>query len=304
MSFDTAGNIIADSAVELGLVAFANKPSDVFGSTDPNIGLLCQLIKSVGRDLMREHQWTNLQNFWVFQTTSSVGRYALPSDYDRVIDQTTWNRSIRLPLQPASPQVFEYLKGRMASTTYNILWRVLQGKFHAYPDDTTPGSYTISYEYMSRWWVIPSGTQSATAGPWLPGVAYSSSTPDYVLSGGNIYRCTQSGTSGTTAALAATSGTITDGTCHWTYVSAAGADTSTANNDTIQFDPQLVRAALKYTFRAERGLEAQGALSEYQSSLSKAISADTIAPVLSFTPGSFSEPLLGPWNLPTTGTTS
>jgi hypothetical protein len=220
LAFDTALNIVADCAVELGLVSFSSKPTDVFGSTNPAIGQLCQLLKSVGRSLLREKQWTQLQSFWLFSTTANQGRYALPSDFDRAIDQTAWNRSTRLPMGgPLSPQAFEFLSSRLTGTTYNLFWRLLQGKLHTYPDTSTPSGYVVSYEYISRWWVVPSGT-TAAIGPWLPGATYAASA--VALSGGNLYRTAAGGTSGSYSP-AGTSGTITDGgIADWTYVSAAG----------------------------------------------------------------------------------
>lgn len=301
MAYDTALNIIADSAVELGLVPFSSKPSTVFGSTDPNLGQLCQLLKSVGRDLVREYQWTQLQNQWLFSTVTNTSRYALPSDYDRVIDQTAWNRSNRLPLGgPISPQAFQFLSARLVGISWNILWRVLQGKFQAYPADTTPGSYVIAYEYVSRWWAIPSGVVAPSAGPWLPNVAYLLN--DSVQSGGNRYLCVTPGTSGTTANPSATAGVVNDGTAQWEYVSAAGADTATADGDTILFDPQLVRAALKLAFKKEKGFDTASAQTDYDEALMKAKSADTVAPVLYWNRPLATEPLIGPWNLPINGT--
>lgn len=299
---DTALNIIADAAVELGLVAFGSKPTDVFGSSDPNLGQLCQLLKSVGRDLMREREWTALQSSWVFSTASNVSRYALPTDYDRTIDQTQWNRSNRLPVIPISPQAFQFMRARLVGITWNILERTLQGKFQAYPDDTTPGGYVIAYEYVSRWWVLPSGTKAATAGPWIPGVTYSAN--DTVASGGNLYTCTVGGKSGTTANPSGTSGAIVDGTATWAYTSAAGADTVTANGDTILFDSQMVKDALKLAWKLEKGLDASAAQGAFNDSLSKAKSADTVAPILYFNRPTFTEPLLGPWNLPINGQVS
>lgn len=300
MAFDTALNIIADAAVELGLVSYASKPTVAFGSTDPNIGQLCQLLKSVGRDLMREHQWTQLQSQWLFSTTTNVGLYALPGDYDRVIDQTAWNRSNRMPLGgPISPQEWQFMKGRLVGITFNLLWRVLQGQFLAYPDDTTPGSYAIAYEYVSRWWVRPSGTSASTKGPWLANVTYA--TNDTVTSGGNLYKCTTGGLTSTTQALTGTGGAITDGAAVWSYQSVAGADVATNDQDTVLFDPQLVLAALKLQFRRAKGLDVAGAQADYDEAIRKAKTADVVAPVLYFNRPTFAEPLLGPWSLPISG---
>ena len=105
MAWDTAGNIINDAATELGLQAFQAKAADPFASTDPNMGQLCQLLKSVGRDLAKRREWTHLRAIHTLTTVEGVGWYALPADFGRMINQTGWNRTNRLPLGgPLSPQ--------------------------------------------------------------------------------------------------------------------------------------------------------------------------------------------------------
>jgi hypothetical protein len=220
--FDTAVNIINDAAVELGLIPYASKVANPFTSQDSNLGQLCQLLKSVGRKLVRETQWTGLTQTHTFNTVLNQGRYALPSDFDRVIDNTGWNRSNRLALGgPLSPQEFEFFKARQVGVVFNLLWRLLQGKFHAFTDNTTPGGYAIAFEYVSRWWVLPQPQPSATQ--WLTNTVYSANA--YVFNAGNVYQTTTGGTSGATAPTH-TSGTVSDGGVQWTYVSAYVGTTS------------------------------------------------------------------------------
>lgn len=303
MAFDTAANIIGNAAVELGLTTRAAVNGwDPFASTDPNVGQLCALLTTAGRDLVRRHEWSTLTNTWLFQTVTNQGFYGLPVDLDRILDQTGWNRTNRLPLGgPVSPQAFEFLKARLVGVTWNLLWRLLQGNFQAYPDDVTPGSYAIAYEYVGRWWAIAAGTQAVNRGPWTPNVAYSSLTPDYVVSGGRIYKCTTSGQSGTTAAPAGTGAGIVDGTCVWQHISVAGQDSTTAKGDVLQFDPQLLKSALKLAWKKEKGFDATAAQADFDHDLEMALNADILAPVLSFSVSQYQEPLLSLDNLPLAG---
>lgn len=302
-SFDTANNIVNDVAVELGLVAFNSTSSDVFASTDPNIGQLCQLLKSVGRGLVREAAWSQLRQTYTFSTSSGTARYALPADFDRVLDQTAWNRTNRLPLGgPMSPQLQEFLRARLVGVSWNILWTTLQGKFHAFPDEgNTPDAYVIAYQYVSGFWCKTATQDGYGSEPWLPNTTYSTSA--YVVAGGRAYQATVGGTTSTTGpGPTHTSGTATDGTVTWTYVAASGQDTTTAKTDVIYLDKQLVTRALKLAWLSEKKLDTTSALADYERALFQAKAADTQAPVLSFTQHSFAEPLLGPWNLPTNGT--
>jgi hypothetical protein len=159
-AWDTAANIINDAAVEMGLIPFTGKLTDPFTSGDANIGRLCQLLKSVGRDLQRVKQWTHLQKECSFTTVQGTATYSLPSDFERMIDQTWWNRTNRLPLGgPLSPQEWQYLKARLVGVVFTVLFRPLDGQISLYPDTNTPGGYDIAFEYVSRWWV---GTSTAT----------------------------------------------------------------------------------------------------------------------------------------------
>lgn len=165
MAWDTAANIVNDAAVELGLISFQSKPADPFGSTDPNLGLLCQLLKSAGRELLgeKDNGWTHLQTEHTFTTVQGTYQYDLPTDFYRMVPQSGWNRTNRLPLAgPLSPQEWQYLQGQLAGVVFTVLFRPAQQKLWLYPSTNTPGGYTIAFEYLSRNWVQPQGQSSAT----------------------------------------------------------------------------------------------------------------------------------------------
>lgn len=64
VAYDTAGEIIADAALELGLGVI----TDPYGSADVNILQLCGLLKSGGRKLVFERDWTYLTQEYLFVT--------------------------------------------------------------------------------------------------------------------------------------------------------------------------------------------------------------------------------------------
>ena len=162
MGFDAAGTIVNDAAVELGLIAA--RLADPFSSTDNNIAQLCQFLKTAGRDIIREKQWTQNQAEYSFTTVLNTPSYALPPDFLRMIDQTYWDRTNRLPLGgPLSPQEWQYLKARQVGVVFTILFRPKLQKIYVYPDTGTPAGHVIAFEYMSSYWVQPSGQVAATA---------------------------------------------------------------------------------------------------------------------------------------------
>src|SRR5688500_4117237 len=107
--FDTADNIINSAALELGLLPSA--VSNPFASTDPAILQLCALLNRVGRMLVRARPWSWLTKEYTFNTAGGTASYALPSGFDRMKDQTHWNRTTALPLGgPASPWSWQMMK--------------------------------------------------------------------------------------------------------------------------------------------------------------------------------------------------
>lgn len=150
MAWDSAANIINDAAVELGLLA-ADVP-EPFDSTDPNIIQMCRLLKSIGQDMVREFPWSHLQRTNVFTTSEGVETYQMPGDFGRLIDQTEWNRTWRMPLLgPLNAQSWQFLKAWNVTGIAYRYFRV-QGTnllLHNVPT----ASEVLAYEYISLYWV-------------------------------------------------------------------------------------------------------------------------------------------------------
>ena len=150
MAWDTAANIISDAAVELGL-ATADIP-EPFASTDPNIAQLCRLLKSIGQDLVRDFPWSHLQKTNVFTTSVGVEEYQAPDDFARLIDQTEWNRTWRMPLLgPLNAQSWQFLKAWNVLGIAYRYFRVLGDKVLIHNVPTA--AEVLAYEYVSRYWV-------------------------------------------------------------------------------------------------------------------------------------------------------
>lgn len=292
--FDTAGNIINQAAVEVGLAA----QSDVYASTDQNFIQLRTLLVSLGNDLWREKEWTQLQQVYTFTSVANQARYSLPADFGSMIEQTGWNRTNRLPLGgPLSPQEWEYFKARLVGVVFTVLFRPMNQQLWLYPDTGTPGGYVIAFEYVSRYWAV-AATTHATLGPWSDGIAVT--TGQYFTNGGNIYLATSTGTTGASGPIG-TSGTISDGGVNWTYVSPWGQQTPTASTDLVLYDAHVVSRGLKLAWLKAKGFDTTSAQGDWDNALAKVIGADSNMPVLSLNRGAWDEPLLGERNIPITG---
>ena len=160
MAWDTAANIINDAAVELGLIS--SDISNPFASTDPNILQLCRLAKGLGQDLLRDYPWTHLQKEATITTSNGDYQYDLPTDFARVVDNTHWSRTDSQSLNgPVGPAGWQYLKGSSVSSTLSYWFRTVNDEIQLHPTPTA--TETLKYEYISRYWVKPSGQSTPTA---------------------------------------------------------------------------------------------------------------------------------------------
>ncbi len=157
---DTALNIINDAAVEVGL----DVSSGVYASTDPNFILLRTLLKNLGRRLWREYDWSHLQRECTFDTEANQVVENLPGDYGRMIDSTAWNRDSQMPLGgPMRGPEWQMMQARSSTSSLRIGYRIYQGQLYLYPDTGISAGQEIAYEYISKYWVRPSASQSASA---------------------------------------------------------------------------------------------------------------------------------------------
>jgi hypothetical protein len=190
--FSSAGDIINDVAAEVGL----GTVGDPYTSTDQNFIQLCRLLKSAGRTLTLDSDWTHLRGEFVFTTVLGQTQYTIPPDFNNMIDQTGWNRTNRLPIGgPLTPQEWQYFKARLVGVVFNVLFRQMQ----------------------QRWFLFPDG---GVAPAWLPSHAYLVNAT--VSKGGNTYICAVAGTSGLVGPSGTSSG-IVDGTCVWNWTPNSSA---------------------------------------------------------------------------------
>ncbi|QSQ14047.1 phage adaptor protein [Myxococcus landrumensis] len=152
--WDTAGNILNDAAVELGLRT--SDLADPYASQDQAIALLCRLLKGLGQDMVRDYQWTHLQGSYTFTLVPGDESYPLPGGFVRPIDQTQWNLTQRMPmLGPLSPQGWQLLQALTSAGVVDIYFRTVGDRFVVYP--TPQSADAVSFEYVTSYWVQPIG---------------------------------------------------------------------------------------------------------------------------------------------------
>jgi len=131
-------------------------PAAVTSSTDRSVKQLFRLANRVGSDLVREFEWRRLVTEYTFATVNGTADYDLPSDFDRMVSDTHYDRSnFWMNSGPKSSQAWQWLNAGITTLGPQFRWRMYQNKVRFY---TTPtAAYTMAYEYVSRNWVIADG---------------------------------------------------------------------------------------------------------------------------------------------------
>lgn len=96
--------------------------------------------------------------------------YDLPSDWDRQVNRTHWDRTNHWEMVgPKSAQEWQWLKGGIVATGPRVRYRILGGKFQIWPVEVMTSQ--LAYEYISKYWVYGTGQT-------LPNKAYFSADDD------------------------------------------------------------------------------------------------------------------------------
>jgi hypothetical protein len=259
----TALSIIQAARRRMSLSA----PTTLVSVTDPDELQMIQLFYAVCEELRQARCWPQLKRYHSFATVDTVASYALPQDFYAPLLKTHHNESEdnRL-LGPASDALYRnmtVLGDSSINYTYRIWGRDENtassgGQMELLP---TPSSVkTISFEYISRSFLLPKN--------WAAATAYTVGT--YVNANGNIYLCDTDGTSHAATAPSGRTQNIDDGTTRWDYVAAA-YETILADTDLCVFDDDLVKLGLRAKWIEEKGGDYTAAKDEFQTRLDQAV---------------------------------
>lgn len=146
--FDTMANVWSSAAIQLGLVSAA--VANPYAATNADHLLLNELLNEVGLFLLNERPWVHLVKEATITTSNGDNDYDLPTDFDRVVFNTSYNRTTQRPIAPIGPQGWQYLQARGSSTTPEFYFRLVANEIQLYP--TPSSTQTLKYEYVSRYW--------------------------------------------------------------------------------------------------------------------------------------------------------
>jgi len=145
------GTTTSGSAVVTGLSSTASLAADTFAVTGngvPSDTYISTVDSGTQITMTQNATATGSQSL-----TFTKVKYSLPSDYDRLVDRTDWDKTNHWELiGPKTGQEWQYLKGGIIATGPRVRFRVLQNVFQLYPPPTT--SAYMGYEYISNQWVV------------------------------------------------------------------------------------------------------------------------------------------------------
>lgn len=155
----TALSIVQAVAEEVNLPTVAG----ITGVTNENVKQIVRALNNEGRYLTISYDWTTLQAEHTFSTVADSDSYVLPSDFQRMIGNTLWNRSDNWQVRgPASPQEWQYRKSGLVNTSIRDRYRLKGSANSRFFIEPTPSAVeTIAFEYISKNWAVDGVTEAA-----------------------------------------------------------------------------------------------------------------------------------------------
>lgn len=169
-------NIVKEASAIIGL----DDVSQVIGNNEPNVRQLRALIEQGGNQIARTSNadggtWSVLERIYEFPTQADKTEYDLPSDFERLVSETAWQKDKYWRMRGSiPPKQWQAIRNRQATVPYNV-YRVLrtQNSVSSISQDAAPQTLrkfvlepapgeniTLVYEYISRaWWIAQDGTQ-------------------------------------------------------------------------------------------------------------------------------------------------
>jgi hypothetical protein len=177
----TALSMVQDACAQLNLAV----PTAVFGSTEQQVIQLRSLLNVEGRELSRSGQWQQITVPTTFTSVAQVVQTgAIPSDFDRFVNDSMWNQSTtRKVYGPLTQQQWQLYQAFPVMTTVNPM-------FIVYDDDLVfepapAAGNTIAYSYVSKNWAQTSG---AVGIPAMTADTDTAKLPEYLITLGIVWR--------------------------------------------------------------------------------------------------------------------
>lgn len=131
-------------------------PATIAGNENETAVLSLALINRAILETRRRSNWTQLTVRHTITTVALQDQYDLPGDWKKFIAGTWWDGTNHWPMQgPVSARDWEFLKGRLITSTVRRLFRIFKGtsdndrKIYIFPTPPSSGE-EITLEYISN----------------------------------------------------------------------------------------------------------------------------------------------------------
>jgi hypothetical protein len=154
MTLLTIGQAVADEVSDI-------RPQTIAGNTDPDVQKLLRFINKVGNKLMKKSVWQDLRKEQTFTAIAGAEQTSiLPSDFDRFITDTFWDRTNNaLITGPVSAVEWQTRQAVGSGAGKRFIYR--GGSVFISPD--MDGGEALAFEYVSNQWCASSGGTGQTA---------------------------------------------------------------------------------------------------------------------------------------------
>ena len=163
MALSSVLDIVTRACDELGLARPGT--AGVSGSSLPQDITMLGLVNAAGIDLAAAHDWSTLIATAAITTATASSTYTLPTDFDRVISSTGWDRTEGEGLTGSiSPQRHQFwLSSLTVSPTTHTEFRLFLnnagGSVYLHPAPTS--AVSLSFLYVSKNWATDSAGNNA-----------------------------------------------------------------------------------------------------------------------------------------------
>lgn len=125
-------------------------PNTIITNTDDVAQQILQVVKISIIELSRKYQWQELQKEYTFSSIVNQENYNLPSDFDRMINDTFWNKTQNLKLiGPESPENWRILKDAIGlNGSIQNYFRIKNNQLLIHSIPTAIENYV--FEYISK----------------------------------------------------------------------------------------------------------------------------------------------------------
>lgn len=132
-------------------------PTTIIGNNQAAAKQVLEALDIAIVNVARSYEWQELQKEHTFNTVASTQGYNLPSDFDRIIDNTFWNTTRqRDAIGATTPREWRILtNSTITGATFNDYYRIRTNQTLLFPIPTAVESFI--YEYITNEIVDSSG---------------------------------------------------------------------------------------------------------------------------------------------------